>query len=158
MSEKNICFLYVTINNSENKHNISMDINVEKKKLYYYERLTSIDYELGHMENNEYEIDKKSKKILVKPKCAHFELNHELALKKGIEPDILINKLLKQLKRINIIVCNDAKFTLNSLLAEAVRYNIQLDFNKILVIDLDLDPNEISSIQLIKDSFFSNFN
>ena len=165
MTEKNICFLYITIdttdtldtidtiNNSEKSHHISMDVNVEKKKLYCYERLTSIDYELGHMENNEYKIDKKSKQILVKPRCAHFKISNDLALEKGIDPEKILIKLLNQLKKINIIICNGARFTLNSILAEAIRYNIQLDLNKIMIIDLNSN-NQISNAKSIKDTFF----
>ena len=131
-----------------------MDLNVDKKKLYYYERLSSIDYELGHMEDNEYKIDKKSKILLVKPRCTYFNVNHELALEKGIDPEKILLRLLNQLKNINIIVCNNARFTLNSILAESVKYNIQLDFNNFLIIDLD--NSELINIKKIKEVFFTS--
>ena len=150
MDNKNICFLYITINNNE--HHISMDINVEKKKLYCYERLTSVEYELGSMDNNEYKINKKSKQILIKPRCVKFKLNHELALEKGIDPEKVLNKLLTNLKNINIIICNNARFTINSILAEAIKYNIQFDFNKFLIIDIDSD---IKNVSLLKTTFFT---
>ena len=150
--EKKICFLYTTINDEE--HHISMDLNVEKKKLYCYERLTSIDYELGYMdENNEYKINKKSKPILVKPRCAHFNTNHDLSMDKGTDPEKILIKLLNHLKNTNIIICNNARFTLNSILAESVRYNIQFDLNKFLIIDIN--ENDINNIKKVKDSFFS---
>jgi hypothetical protein len=153
MTDKNICFLYITLNHSGVK--TDWNINVEKKKLYSYERLTSIDYELGHMESNEYKIDKKSKKNLIKPRCVIFNQDHELALEKGTDPEKLLNKLLKQLKSINIIVCNNAKMTINSILAEAIRYNIQFEFNKILIIDLynDID-SDINNSKKIRELFF----
>jgi hypothetical protein len=150
MSLKNICFINITVNN--NKHNISLDTMVEKKKLYCYERLTSIEYELGHMSNNEYLIDKKIKKILVKPRCAIFINDQDISVSKGIDPEKLLLKLLNHLKKINIIICNNAKFTINSILAESVRYNIAFDFNKFLIIDL-LDDN-INNIDILKESFF----
>ena len=155
MTDKNICFLYVTVNN--NKHNISMDKKVEKKKLYNYERMTSIDYELGHMENNEYKIDKKSKNILVKPRCAYFNINHDISLDKGIDPEKILIKLFALLKNINIIICNNADFTINTILAEAVRYNIQFDFNKFLIIDLD-NSQDINNSKTIREKLFEKIN
>ena len=152
MTNKNICFLYVTVNNNE--HNISMDKKVEKKKLYCYERMTSIDYELGHMENDEYKIDKKSKLNLVKPRCAYFNINHELALEKGLDPEKILIKLLSQLKNINIIICNNANFTINTILAEAVRYNIEFNFNKFLIIDLNNDNKDINNTKIVKELLF----
>jgi hypothetical protein len=155
MSDKNICFLHITVNNN-NEHHISMDINVEKKKLYCYERLKSIEYELGHIDPTdiEYKIDKKSKLILVKPRCAYFTENHELHCEKGIDPEKILLKLVKQLKNINIIICNNARFTLNSLFVESVRYNIQLDLNKFYIVDLEINDLELNSVKKIKDKFF----
>ena len=153
MTNKNICFLYVTVNN--NGHNISMDKKVEKKKLYCYERMTSIDYELGHMDNDEYKIDKKSKVILVKPRCAYFSVNHEISLDKGIDPEKILLKLFNQLKNINIIICNNANFTINTIIAEAVRYNIQFDFNKFLIIDLSNNTKDINNSKIIREILFN---
>ena len=150
MCDKNICFLYVTINNPE--HHISMNVNVDKKKLYCYERLTSINYELGFMEDSNYIIDKKINSIIIKPRCAYFNNNHDLSLKKGIDPEKVLIKFINQLKKINIIICNNARFTINSVLAEAVRYNIKIDFSKFLIIDID--NNEISNVTLLKQEFF----
>ena len=147
MCNKNICFLNVTINNDE--HHISMDINVDKKKLYCYERVTSIEYELGYMENNEYIIDKKSKTTLMKPRCAYFNINHKLSVDKGTDPEKFLLKFINQLKKINIIICNNARFTLNSLLSETVRYNIPFDLNKFLIIDLPDNNNK-----KLKEQFF----
>jgi len=146
MTDKTICFINILINGN---HHISMDEKIIKKKLYCYERLVKLDYELGYMKNNKYHLIRKNE-INIKPRCASFE-NKE----KSIDPEEALLKLLKDLKNINIIIGNNMKLVLNTILAEAVRYNIVFDFTKFIIYDLELELEKIDSI---KDSFFEIYN
>lgn len=144
MTEKIICFINTEI---VNEHKISMDVNVSKKNLFYYERMTNINYEIGIIKNNEF-IVKKIKKIKVKPRCANFTDTHN-----SIDPEKVLITLNKDLLKygVNIIISNNIKLVLNTILAEAVRYNINIDFNKFIIYDLNNDL--LTNIVLIKENF-----
>jgi len=144
MTEKIICFINTEI---VNEHKISMDVNVSKKNLFYYERMTNINYEIGIIKNNEF-IVKKIKKIKVKPRCANFTDTHN-----SIDPEKVLVTLNKDLLKygVNIIISNNIKLVLNTILAEAVRYNINIDFNKFIIYDVNNDL--LTNIELIKENF-----
>ena len=146
MTEKIICFINTEIND---KHKISLDINVCKKKLFYYERMTNLNYEIGIMKNNKF-ISKLEKNINIKPRCANFT-----DIKNSIDPEKALISLNKDLLNygVNIIISNNIKLILNTILAEAVRYNINIDFNKFIIYDLK-NINALST-KLIKDIFFN---
>ena len=151
--DKTICFLHIMTND---EHNISMEYPVIKKQLYCYERLISLEYEIGAMHNNKYIIKQKDD-YGIEPRC--FILKQELSNSKRIDPEELILKLQKILNNINIIVCNNAQFTLNTLLAEAIRYNIKLEFNKFIIIDIkEITKIEHTILETIKKNFFDLYN
>ena len=155
--------------------------NVSKKNLYNFSRLVVLNYEIGYIENNEYIIEK-TERIIIKPNCMYINENtikyhgitQEYALENGIEPSIAIKKFIEDIKQTNIIISHNINFHLRTILAEAVRYNIQINLISYIIIDTisffhnfgfikmkDLadklmikEINEKNNIELIRDIFF----
>ena len=176
--EKRICFLYTETTGLHNTYE-----NVSKKKLYAFARLVKLNYEIGYFKDNEFYQEKVVKEI-VKPRCmvipketeVYHGISQELAEKKGICPEILIEKFKNDINsyKVEIIVSHNADFHIKTVLAEAIRYNIQLEFANHIIIDtisfnhdygyiklLDLadklkikNKDEKDKLELIKIAFF----
>lgn len=158
MSRK-ICFILTETNGL---HNIPMTEKVEKKNLYNYARLVLLNYEIGYVKDNT-EIDKKnsiafvklkSEKYIIKPRTMYISpetsnITQEYAEENGVEIDIVLKTLIADLKDVDIIVSHNAPFHLNTLLAEAVKYNINLDFSKKLIIDIISFYHKYEQLSLI---------
>ena len=57
------------------------------------------------------------------------------AEKKGIDPEIIITNFINDIKNVDIIVGHNVDFHLKTILAEAVRYNININISKYIIID-----------------------
>jgi len=175
---KRICFLYTE---TTGLHQVNE--NVSKKKLFAYARMVTLNYEIGYVKDKEF-IQEKIVKQIVKPRCMYIPeetiefhgITQEIANKKGIDPEIVINQFKDELKTVDIIVSHNVDFHLRTVLAEAVKYNINLDFNKFLIIDTinfyhdfgftklkelatkvgikNIPTTNKSNVELIRDVFF----
>lgn len=175
---KRICFLYTE---TTGLHQVNK--NVSKKELFGYARMVTLNYEIGYVKDKEF-IQEKMLKQIVKPRCMvipqetveYHGITQQIANKKGLDPELVINQFKDELKTVDIIVSHNVDFHLRTILAEAVRYNIILDFNKFVIIDTInffhsfgfiklkelasklgikqiLETNE-SNVELIRDVFF----
>lgn len=134
---KRICFLYTE---TTGLHQVNK--NVSKKELFGYARMVTLNYEIGYVKDKEF-IQEKMLKQIVKPRCMvipqetveYHGITQQIANKKGLDPELVINQFKDELKTVDIIVSHNVDFHLRTILAEAVRYNIILDFNKFVIID-----------------------
>jgi len=175
MSTK-ICFIHTETNGLHKTNE-----NISKKNLYNFARLVILNYEIGYIENNEYCIEK-TERIIIKPNCMYINedtikyhgINQEFALENGTDPSDVIQKFKEDIKNINIIISHNIDFHLRTILAEAVRYNIQINLINYIIIDtisffhdygfikmIDLaekliikNITEKNNIELIRDIFF----
>jgi hypothetical protein len=119
---------------------------------------------------------------IIKPTCMRidndiykdYNITNEYALENGIEPDLCISEFIKNIKSVDFIIGHDINFHLKTIIAEAIKYNIVLNLNNYIVIDIinfyhnfnivliselanklkikDLESK--SDIELIRDIFF----
>lgn len=175
---KRICFVYTETNGLHHTNEV-----VSKKKLFCYARLVSLNYEIGIFKNNEFILEKKVKQI-VKPRCMvipeetikYHGITQEYASTNGIDPEIVISTFKSDIKNVDIIVSHSIDFHFKTLIAEALKYNIGIDFNNYIVIDTinfyhsygflklkelamklhikDIKETNESNVELIKNVFF----
>lgn len=134
---KRICFIYTETTGLHTTYE-----PVSKKKLFEFARMVTINYEIGIVKDKEF-IEEIKVRQIVKPRCmvipketeSFHGITNDYALQNGIDPEIIINKLKDDLKNVDIIVSHNIDFHLKTILAEAVRYNINIDFNKFIIID-----------------------
>ena len=62
-------------------------------------------------------------------------ITQDYAMVNGTNPDVIIKKLKNDIMDVNVIVSHNIDFHLRTILAEAVRYNIQVDFSPYIIID-----------------------
>jgi len=176
---KRLCFIYTETTGLHKNTSY-----VIKKELYKYARMVTLNYEIGYFNPNsdpkkrEFITENKVRTI-IRPRCMvipketeqYHNISQELAMKEGTDPDIVISKLKKDLEKIDIIVSHNVDFHLKTILSEAVRYNINLDLSKFMIIDtISFHHNEnyiklkdlatmlkvqfsLSSVELIKNVF-----
>jgi DNA polymerase III epsilon subunit-like protein len=179
---KKICFIYTE---TTGLHQVNE--NVSKKKIFGYARMVVLNYEIGYVKDKEF-IQEKSERQIVKPRCMFIPqetvkfhgITQEIANKKGEDPELIINQFKNELKTVDIIVSHNVDFHIRTILAEAVRYNINIDFSKFIIIDTisffhsfgfiklrnlaaNLGIKEIPetnefNIELIKNVFFKLYN
>jgi DNA polymerase III epsilon subunit-like protein len=175
---KRICFLYTE---TTGLHQVNE--SVSKKKLFGFARMVTLNYEIGYVKDKEF-IQEKMVKQIVKPRCMFIPketvefhgITQEIANQKGVDPEVVISQLKDELKTVDIIVSHNVDFHLRTILAEAVRYNINLDFSKFLIIDTinfshdygfvklkelagkvgikNIPTTNESNVELIRDVFF----
>ncbi len=134
---KRLCFLYTETNGLHQTHE-----NVSKKNIYAFARLVVLNYEIGIINNGEYN-EEFSIKQIIKPRCMiipeetveYHGITQSKALKKGLDPEVAIYNFLKHLQNVDIIISHSIDFHLKTIIAEAIRYNIIIDFNKFVIID-----------------------
>ena len=134
---KQICFIYTETTGLHKSMN-----HVNKKYLYNYSRMVTLNYIIGHVENNIF-IPTKNIRTIVKPRCMYIPkdteqfhgITHQMALDTGTDPKQVIEKLKKDLVNIDVIVSHNIDFHFTTILAEAVRYNVMLDLSKYVIID-----------------------
>ncbi len=134
---KRICFLY-----TETTGLHQSNYPVSKKKLYTYARMVSLNYIIGYLKDNEFVQEKKVRKI-VKPRCMYIPeetieyhgITQEIAKSQGIDPEVIINELKEDFKTVDVVVSHNVDFHVKTIQAEAVRYNISLDFSNFIIVD-----------------------
>jgi len=134
---KRLCFVYTETNGL---HNYNGEVN--KKKLYCYARLVSLNYEIGVFKNNQFHLEKKVKQI-VRPRCMvipqetveYHGITQEYANANGTDPEQVITTFKADIKNVDIIITHNVDFHLKTILAEALKYNIAIDFNNYVIID-----------------------
>lgn len=132
-----LCFIHTDTNNLHQTND-----DVTKKNLYSFARLVKLSYEIGHMKDNKFISEKRVEKI-IKPRSMHISdesiaihgITQKEAEEKGIDPEIIINEFKDDIKKVNIIISHSIDFHLKTLIAEALRYNIMIDYNKYIIID-----------------------
>ena len=101
-----------------------------------------LNYEIGYINNKQFILLKKVRNI-VKPKYMYIpkdsiqfhHITQEYAINNGKEIDIIFNEFKTDNKDTSIIVSHNIDFHIKTILSEAVRYNIVLDFTKYIIID-----------------------
>ena len=134
---KRICFIY-----TETTGLHQTNYPVSKKKLYTFARLVTLNYIIGYLKDNEFVQEKKVRKI-AKPRCMfipeetieYHGITQEIANSQGIDPELIINELKEDLKTINVIISHNVDFHIKTVQAEAIRYNISLDFSNYIIVD-----------------------
>ena len=132
-----LCFFHTDTNNLHQTND-----DVSKKNLYCFARLVKLSYEIGYMKNNKFISEKKVEQI-VKPRAMHISdeainihgITQKEAEEKGIDPEIIMNQFKDDIKKVNFIISHSIDFHLKTLIAEALRYNIMIDYNKYIIID-----------------------
>ena len=175
---KRICFLYTETNGLHKTND-----EITKKNLFSFARLVVLNYEIGIVDNGEYIIEQNIKQI-IKPRCMiipeetiqYHGISQEKALGKGKDPEEVLNIFKTNLKNVDILVTHSADFHLKTILAESLKYNISIDFNKIIIVDTisfyhsfgflklkdlalklkikDIQENNKHNIELIRNIFF----
>jgi len=134
---KRICFIYTE---TTGLHQTNKDVS--KKELFNYARMVSLNYIIGYYKDKEF-VEEKRVRSIVKPRAMYIPketeqyhgISQEYALANGIDPSIIIKKLKDDIMDVNVMVSHNVDFHLRTILAEAVRYNIMLDFSSYLIID-----------------------
>ena len=134
---KRVCFLYTETNGLH-----QTNFYVSKKNIYLFARLVILNYEIGSVNNGEYNEEITIKQI-IKPRCMiipentieYHGVSQTKATKKGIDPETAINNFLKNLENVDIIITHSIDFHLKTIISESIRYNIIIDFNKFVIID-----------------------
>jgi|UniRef100_A0A6C0EHQ9 DNA polymerase III epsilon subunit-like protein len=135
--DKIICFLYTETTGLHKTND-----QITKKNLYCYARMVTLNYEIGYIENNVFILSKKVKNI-IKPRSMHISedsikfhnITQEYAIQNGKEIELVIEEFKNDNKNTTIIVSHNIDFHLKTLISEAFRYNIVLEFNNYLIID-----------------------
>ena len=147
-----ILFLWTETNNMQYTKYIP-----DKKKLYKFSRLISLNYEIGNVVNNNYVFERKISRI-VKPRCCHISdensivhgITQKMAEENGFPIEEIIGELKDNIMNVNIIVTYNTSYHYNTILAEAIRYNVIISFNKTINIDImtfnNIIPNDINSL------------
>ena len=177
---KSLCFIY-TITNGYHKTTEFCT----KKNLYCFSRLISLKYEICTIVNKKYTIQKTSDAIVI-PRCMLipdeinelYGISQNKAMTNGIDIETILNTFIKDIKDVDIIICYDAPHHLNTIIGESVRYNINMDLSKYLIIDISnfhdnyinieeaylkltntdkVDDNIIYMIRVIFFSIYSSF-
>ncbi len=134
---KRLCFVYTETNGL---HHSSGDVN--KKKLYTYARLVVLNYEIGVFKDNKFHVEKSIRQV-VKPRCMvipdetieYHGITQEFACANGVDPEQVIGTFKADIKNVDIIVSHNVDFHFKTILAEALKYNIAIDFGNYVVID-----------------------
>jgi DNA polymerase III epsilon subunit-like protein len=173
---KTLCIIHTETNGL---HQINNDVS--KKILYSFARLVKLDYIIGHMDNNNFVIDKKVEQI-IKPRCCNISkeiteihgISQSLAEQKGTDPLEVLTTFKNDIKKVDFIISHNVDFHLKTLIAEATRYNLNIDYNKYIIIDtfsfyhkydyirlvelakkFKIKKTNIPTVELIKDVFFA---
>ena len=83
---------------------------------------------------------------IIKPRACYISkeitkingITNEIANANGIDPEIVLNEFKKDIKNVDIIINHNIDFHLKTIIAESVRFNISIDFNKYIIIDIML--------------------
>lgn len=135
--DKKICIIHTEttgIHETKQKPN--------KKNLFEFKRLVILNYIIGFYKNNKFVTEKKVKQI-VKPRSMiipeetieYHGVTQQIAIEKGVDPELVISDFYDDLKTVDILVSHNIDFHLRTIIAEAIRYNINMNLTKIVMID-----------------------
>ena len=135
--KKTLCFIYTETTGLHQTNE-----NVCKKNLFCFARLVVLNYEIGYVENKKF-ISIKKNRTIIKPRCMiipyesiqYHKITQEEALLNGTEIEVVIDTFKKDISEVNILLSHNIDFHIKTILAEAVRYNTQLDLSKFIIID-----------------------
>ncbi len=175
-----VCFMYTDTNGL---HELNEDVS--KKNLFGFARLVSLNYEIGYVNDGKY-VSEIEKNIIIKPRCMYISeesikihgITNEIAKEKGEDIELTLNQFLKDINDVSIIVSHNALFHLRTIQGELIRYNIQFNFKKYIIIDtisffhklsfpklkdlyeklLNKKPKNKSQLELIRKCFFNLYN
>lgn len=116
--------------------------SVSKKNLFCFARMVTLNYEIGYLNDKQF-IQEEEVRLIIKPRCMvipedtvkYHGITQDYAIKNGIDPEDAINKFKNDFKDVDIIVSHNIDFHLRTIIAEAVKYNIPLEFTNYLIID-----------------------
>jgi len=153
---RKICVIY-----TETSSYKLTDEEVIKKTLYCFNRLVTLNYEIGYRENNKFVSTKKNRTI-IKPRCLYIskeatenhEITMEIANEQGIEIELVLENFVKDLSDVSIIITHDANFHLKTIMAEFVRYNKPFSFSNYIIIDIINFYHKLSFTKL--DDLYDN--
>jgi hypothetical protein len=114
---KRLCFLYTQATHDTHKTND----DITKKNLFCFARPISINYMVGYVKNNEFVLENKVNKNVKPNTLKNFET--------------IIQELKNDIKNVDIIVSHNADFHIKTIIAESLKYNIMIDFNKYVIVD-----------------------
>ena len=134
---KRICFVYTE---TTGLHHTTKPVS--KKELFAFARMVSLNYIVGYMKDKEF-IEENRVRAIIKPRCMvipeetvkYHGITQYHATKHGTDPEQVIKQFIKDIKQTDIIVSHNVDFHLKTILAEAVRYNINIDLTNYIVID-----------------------
>lgn len=134
---KRICFIYTETTGLHQTNEC-----ITKKNLFCFARLVVLNYEIGYYKDGKYIMEKNIRQI-VKPRCMvipdetvkYHGITQKIANKKGIDSEEIILNFKKDLENVNVIVSHNIDFHLKTIIAEAFKYNIKLEFNNYIIID-----------------------
>lgn len=135
--EKKICVIYTE---TTGLHQTTKDVS--KKELFNFARLVVLNYEIGYVQGKLF-VQEKKVRMIVRPRnmvipkdTEQFHgITQEYAMENGTDPMEIINTFKTDIKKVNVIVSHNIEFHLKTILAEAVRYNIMIDFADYIIID-----------------------
>ena len=134
---KRLCFIYTE---TTGLHQTNKDVS--KKELFNYARMVSLNYIIGYKKDDEF-VEEKRVRSIVRPRSMYIPketeqfhgITQDYAMANGINPDVIIKKLKDDIMDVNVIVSHNIDFHLRTILSEAVRYNIVIDFAPYVIVD-----------------------
>ena len=137
MSYKRICFIYTETTGLHQTHT-----QVSKKELFQYARLVVLNYMIGYVKDKEFVIEQDVRTI-IKPRCIvipketeqYHGISQEKATLEGTDIEIVLNQFKKDIMKTDVIVSHNIDFHLRTIISEAVRYNIVLEFGNYIIVD-----------------------
>lgn len=165
-------------------HELNEDVS--KKNLFGFARLVSLNYKIGYVNVDGKFVTELQKNIIIKPRCMYISqesinihgITNEIAKEKGEDIEQTLNNFLKDISDVEIMVSHNIVFHLRTVQAELIRYNIQFNFKKYVIIDtisfshnygflklvnlyeklFNKKPKNKSHLELIQKCFFKLYN
>ncbi len=127
-----VCFIYTDTNGLHKKNDY-----VSTKNLYKFARLIAMHYMVGDYDKGKF-TESFRKDIILKPKTINFDSSamkiHKItpddANVKGVDNNVAISTLAKDIENVDIIVSFNLPFHLKAILVECFRTAIPIEFNK----------------------------
>lgn len=131
-----LCFIYTDTNGLHKSNEY-----VSTKNLYKFARLIAMHYVIGDYNDGKF-TESFRKNIILKPKTINFDSNamkiHKITLSdanmKGIDNNVAINTLAKDIENVDIIISFNLAFHLKAILVECIRTAIPIEFNKKILV------------------------
>jgi hypothetical protein len=124
---KLICFIHTE---SELK---SHSLPITKKNLYCSGKILKLNYEIGYFEDN----------IFIQ----EIKYLHSESKNKEIDYST-ISKFQNDISNVNIIIGHNINYHIKTILVELIRYNIQINFNNYIIIDINNFYHNFTNISI----------